>query len=386
MTRKLQQYCGGGKQDQFSHIFSQRIAERGQRTGQERRGSVYCQRVEASEKQSALESDWKIPKSNKRKGRESPTQQTKVAKAEAIAARPSLQPRREIRDAVTHIRTSRQQQDLAKARSAAATFDQCCFIEWSPDFHPVQYMKALEQMLEKSSVYQLMKMSGHVLVTLSSAEKVERLIEEGLTIGSTLLRAFPYRKRAEKIIIGNLPIAVKDDDIVAALRPHCKVASMAYELVTCEGYSWTMGSREAFVFMNEGLKIYQLLVKLEIKSRGETTPAYISYGVKCSTYHRQGHRRASCPMRDLEERSTRQPTFQHGSLPPSTQTSPSSQPAATTPAAVGHNGPEKVPAKNVHIPMKPPSANETSGAKALPAAAEVATSSKESPPNIALLS
>ncbi|UYV72629.1 hypothetical protein LAZ67_10000107, partial [Cordylochernes scorpioides] len=343
----------------------------------------WAERVEASEKQSALESDWKIPKSNKRKGRESPTQPTKVAKAETIAARPSPQPRREIRDAVTHIRTSRQQQDLAKARSAAATFDHCCFIEWSPDFHQVQYMKALEQMLDKSSVHQLMKMSGHVLVTLSSAEKVERLIEEGLTIGSTLLRAFSYRKRAEKIIIGNLPIAVKDDDIVATLRPYCKVASMAYEIVTCEGYSWTTGSREAFIFMNEGLKIHQLPVKLEIKSRGETTPAYISYGVKCSKCHRQGHRRASCPKRDLEERSTRQPTFQHGPLPPSTQTSPSSQPAATTPAAVGHNGPEKTPAKNVHIPMKPPPANKTSGTKALPAAAEVATSSKERPPNIA---
>ncbi|UYV75084.1 HOXA5 [Cordylochernes scorpioides] len=322
-----------------------------QAAGKKQADANWAERVEASEKQSALESDWKIPKSNKRKGRESPTQQAKVAKAEATVARPSLQPRREVRDAVTHIRASRQQQDLAKARSAAATFDHCCFIEWSPDFHQVQYMKALEQMLGKSSVHQLMKMSGHVLVTLPSAEKVERLIEEGLTIGSTLLRAFPYR--------------------------------MAYEIVTCEGYSWTTGSREAFIFMNEGLKIHQLPVKLEIKSRGETTPAYISYGVKCSKCHRQGHRRASCPKRDLEERSTRQPTSQHGPLPPSTQTSPSSQPAATTPAAIGHNGPEKAPAKNVHIPMKPPPANKTSGTKALPAAAEVATSSKERPPNIA---
>ncbi|UYV72165.1 hypothetical protein LAZ67_9002050 [Cordylochernes scorpioides] len=238
-------------------------------------------------------------------------------------------------------------------------------------------------MLGKTSVYQLMNMSGHVLVGLSSSEKVEHLIEEGLTIGSTLLRPFPYRKRAEKIIIGNFPIAVKDDDIVAALRPYCKVASMAYELVTCEGYSWTTGSRKAFIFMNEGLKIHQLPVKLDIKKRGEATPAYISYGVKCSKCHYQGHRRASCPRRDLEECSTRQPTSQHGSLPPSTQTSPSSQPAATTPAAVSYNGPDKTPAKNVPIPMKPPSSNKTSGAKALPAAAEVATPSKENLPNIA---
>ncbi|UYV84389.1 hypothetical protein LAZ67_X001992 [Cordylochernes scorpioides] len=183
--------------------------------------------------------------------------------------------------------------------------------------------------------------------------------KESLTIGSTLLRAFPYRKRAEKIIIGNLPIAVKDDDIVAAVRPYCKVASMTYELVTCEGYSWTTGSREAFIFMNEGLKIHQLLVKL-----------------KC---HRQGHRRTNCPRGDSGERSTRQLTSQHESLPPSTQTLPSSEPAATTLAVVSYNGPEKADQKSSY--SRENSFCQTSGAKAPPAAAEVATSRKVSQPN-----
>ncbi|UYV80739.1 hypothetical protein LAZ67_19001572 [Cordylochernes scorpioides] len=318
-----------------------------QAAGKKQADANWAERVEASEKQSASESDWKIPKSNKRKGRESPTHPTKVAKAETIAASPSPQTRREIRDAVAHIRTSRHQQDLAKARLPPSPVHESV----GADAGEIFSLPTHEDV-------------RHVLVTLSSGEKAERLIEEGLTIGSTLLRAFPYRKRAEKMIIGNLPIAVKDDDIVAALRPYCKVASLAYELVTCEGYSWTTGSREALIFMNEGLKIDQLPVKLEINviAKDIGVPAV---------------------PRETEERSTRQPTSQHGSLPPSTQTSPSSQPAATTPAAVGHNGPEKGPAKNVHIPMKPLPANKTSGTKALPAATEVATSSKESPPNIA---
>ncbi|UYV60648.1 hypothetical protein LAZ67_1001758 [Cordylochernes scorpioides] len=175
-----------------------------QAAGKKQADANWAERVEASERQSALESElyWKIHKSNKRKGRESPTQPTKVAKAEAIAARP-------------------------------ITTTECCFIELSPDFHPVQYMEVLEQMLGKSSIYQLIKMF------------------------CILLKAFP-----EKIIIGNLPIAVKNDDIIVALRPYCKVASMAYKLVTCEGYSWTTGSREAFIFMNEVLKIHQLPVKV----------------------------------------------------------------------------------------------------------------------------
>ncbi|UYV84571.1 hypothetical protein LAZ67_X002655 [Cordylochernes scorpioides] len=317
--------------------------------------------IETPDKESALESelDWKIPESNKRKGRESPTQPTKMAKAEAIAARPSLQPRQERKDTVTQIKSSRQQQELAKARSAAATFDQSCFIEWCPDFHQVQYMKALEQMMGKSSVYQLMKMSGHVLVTFSSTEKVERLIEEGLTFGSTLLRAFPYRKKAEKIIIGNLPIAVRDEDIVAALRPYCKVASMAYEVVTCEGYSWTTGSREAFVLLNGRRKLHQLPAKLVIISKGESTPAYITYGVRCSKCHRQGLRRATCPLGTPQSRPAHLQDNQNGLLSTILSSQPTSlqKSAAPTSAALGPDTTRQTPSRPSSPATSLPAAN-----------------------------
>ncbi|UYV69619.1 hypothetical protein LAZ67_6004108, partial [Cordylochernes scorpioides] len=335
-----------------------------QAAGKRQADENWAERVEASERQSALESDWKIPKSNKRKGRDSPTQQAKVAKAEAIVARLSLQPRQERKDTVTRIKSNRQQQELAKSRSAAATFDQSCFIEWCPDFHQVQYMKALEQMMGKSSVYQLMRMSGHVLVTLSSTEKVERLIEEGLTIGSTLLRAFPYRKKAEKIIIGNLPIAVKDEDIVAALRPYCKVASIAYEVVTCEGYTWTTGSREAFVLLNEGRKLHQLPAKLVIISKGESTPAYVTYGVRCSRCHRQGHRRATCPQ------GTRSgPVL----TPPPSLPMPSHSFTATT-SAEGNSG----TIQTIHV--TPPNPAASSPAESCPVLSQNTPATKPSTP------
>ncbi|UYV75705.1 EPM2AIP1 [Cordylochernes scorpioides] len=68
-------------------------------------------------------------------------------------------------------------------------------------------------------------MSGQVLVGLESIEKAELLFEEGLTIRSIFFKVFPYRKRAEKTVVGNLPIAIRDEDIVAALRPYCKGCS-----------------------------------------------------------------------------------------------------------------------------------------------------------------
>ncbi|UYV80596.1 SLC25A29 [Cordylochernes scorpioides] len=140
-----------------------------------------------------------------------------------------------------------------------------------------------------------------------SVNLAERLVEEGLTIGTTLLKAFLYKKRSEKITIGNLPIAIRDEDVVAALRPYCRMVSLNHEAVTSGGYTGTIGSREAFVLLNERLKLHQLPAKLVIVSKGESTPAYITYGIECSKCHRKGHGRAFCPLKG------------HGSRPPHLQ-------------------------------------------------------------------
>ncbi|UYV70013.1 hypothetical protein LAZ67_7001466 [Cordylochernes scorpioides] len=182
-------------------------------------------------------------------------------------------------------------------------------------------------MLGRGVVFQLMKMSGQVLVGLESIEKAERLSEEGLTIKNTLLKVFPYRKRAEKIVIGNPPIAIRDEDIVAALRPYCRVVSLTHEVVASGGYTWTTGSREAFILLNEGLKIHQLPAKLIIVSKGESTPAYITYGVRCSKCRRQGHRRATCPL-DINggrHQDTRQGLVSKSLSPTSSLTTPPQQ-------------------------------------------------------------
>ncbi|UYV84363.1 hypothetical protein LAZ67_X001940 [Cordylochernes scorpioides] len=121
-------------------------------------------------------------------------------------------------------------------------------------------------------------MSGHVMVGLASIEKAEHLVEKGLTISNTFHRAFPYRRKVEKIILGNLPITVREEDIIEALRPYYRVVSLAYKVVSCNGYTWTTGNREAFDLLNEGRKLRQLPAKLVIISKGESTLAYITYG------------------------------------------------------------------------------------------------------------
>ncbi|UYV63235.1 hypothetical protein LAZ67_2003507, partial [Cordylochernes scorpioides] len=342
----------------------------------------WADQVEAAEKD---EDPTPFIQVKKRKASPPKSQPTKVAKSDSSAPKPAGKTRVFNRNPVAAIKNTRQQQQINKARSAAASFDQGCFIEWCPDFDHLCYMRALEEKLGRGSVFQLMRMSGHMLASLSSVEKAERLIEDGLTIGDTILRAFPYRKRAEKIIIGNLPIAVKEEDIVATLRPYCKVVSLAFEIVNCEGYSWATGNREAFILMNDGMKLHQLPGKVDIKSKGETTPAFITHGVKCSMCHRQGHRRASCPRREREERPTHQKTPRQdpARLPPTTQTPSSAALAMTPPAALGR--PQETPSKSVSAPAASTPVQPTPATSAAkPPAEGVSFSSKASEAKLAV--
>ncbi|UYV65949.1 hypothetical protein LAZ67_3005969, partial [Cordylochernes scorpioides] len=291
----------------------------------------WADRVEALENTSTSEG-YQKPKGAKRKDRDPEGNPAKVPKADNIPATPSQPPKRVARDAVIQLKNNRQQQALSKARSAAASFDQCCYIEYCADFSPVQYIKALEEMLGKGAVFQLMKMSGQVMVGLANVDLADRLVEGGLNIGTTFLRAFPYRQRPEKIVLGNLPLDIKDEDVIAALRPYCRVVSLTHEVVASSGYTWTTGNREVFVLLKDGIKLQQLPAKLVIVSKGESTSAYITYGVRCSKCHRQGHRRAACPLGISGERhqDTRQDPV---SRPPSSKPIPFNKSALSTPPA-----------------------------------------------------
>ncbi|UYV76655.1 hypothetical protein LAZ67_14001611 [Cordylochernes scorpioides] len=97
-----------------------------------------------------------------------------------------------------------------------------------------QYYLALEAKLGKGAVYQLTKTKGQILVGLSSVQFSDRLIEEGLDIDDTTLRAFPLRKKAERILIGNVLFFVTNEDLVAALRCFGQVVSITQKLMELE--------------------------------------------------------------------------------------------------------------------------------------------------------
>ncbi|UYV82483.1 hypothetical protein LAZ67_21002409 [Cordylochernes scorpioides] len=210
----------------------------------------------------------------------------------------------------------------ARARQASSAEEHCVYLEHGPELQPFHYLRALDRLLGGTAgVVQVSKVNGHQLLGLANRGLAERLINNGLEVEGTLLRAFPFRKRAERITVGNLPFFVEDSAIIKALGPYGRITSIAPKMMKAGPYTYTDGRREAFIVLHEGVTTERLPTRLNITIKGEAWPAYLSSGIKCSRCHGQGHRRANCPL--LAGRTT--------APGPATPTSPTSVPPATAP-------------------------------------------------------
>ncbi|UYV71302.1 hypothetical protein LAZ67_8002556, partial [Cordylochernes scorpioides] len=208
----------------------------------------------------------------------------------------------------------------ARARQASSAEEHCVYLEHGPELQPFHYLRALDRLLGGTAgVVQVSKVNGHQLLGLANRGLAERLINNGLEVEGTLLRAFPFRKRAERITVGNLPFFVEDSAIIKALGPYERITSIAPKMMKAGPYTYTDGRREAFIVLHEGVTTERLPTRLNITIKGEAWPAYLSSGIKCSRCHGKGHRRANCPL--LAGRTT--------APGPATPTSPTSVPPAT---------------------------------------------------------
>ncbi|UYV64070.1 hypothetical protein LAZ67_2006488 [Cordylochernes scorpioides] len=221
-------------------------------------------------------------------------------------------------------------------------------------------------------------MNGHFLVGLATKDLARHLVESDLEIGGTTLRVFPYRKRAERIVVAGLPGFVDDFTIVNALSQYGRVTSIAPILIKLGEFAFNDGRREAFILLHEGVRLETLPARLTIQSKGDTLSAYLSFGIKCSKCGRQGHRRASCPSlarRNFDapkrvdspaqiQASSPSPTVPQRTGPPSPVPSPPAplapseeapNNAPVTPAAAAPGAPALHPARPLLPPGEAPS-------------------------------
>ncbi|UYV66539.1 hypothetical protein LAZ67_4002006, partial [Cordylochernes scorpioides] len=281
----------------------------------------WAEQMEAAE---SAEDGFTVVK-HKRRRRESPSRPVEQRSSGVAASRrtgptPRRRPPAGGATGVQMIRATQADIADARARQRSSTEDNCVFVEHCPDFGSTHYLQAVEELVGGAgNVLQVMKMDGHMLVGLSTKALAERLIRDGLDIGHTHLRAFPFKKRAERITVGNLPFFVDDAAVIEALKPYGDVTSIVPIRLRAGRYTFTDGRREAFILLKEGIALEKIPTRVVIRNKGNVLSAFISYGVKCSRCGRQGHRRANCPIIPGRASNNGQP--QPAPLPPGASTS-----------------------------------------------------------------
>ncbi|UYV81572.1 hypothetical protein LAZ67_20001564, partial [Cordylochernes scorpioides] len=308
---------------------------------------------------------------NKRRRRESPSravqQRSSAARATgSTSAIPRRRPPVGRTPLVQESKATRTDIAEARARQIRSTDDNCVYVELCPDFEPVHYLRTVDELVGgPQHILQLLRMNGHVLVGLSTKAQADRLIERGLVIEGTYLRAFPFRKRAEKLTISNLPFFVEDATIIEAFKPYGKVTSIALIRLRVERYSYTDGRREALILLYDGVSLQNLPTRLDITSKGNTFPTFLAFGIKFSRCGRQGHRLANCPIHLNRPTNTSQP--HSSSHPPSASSSVPGQPAPAAAAPGPHPSPVGSPTEASADPRPPASQPTEAAPQAQPA-------------------
>ncbi|UYV80507.1 hypothetical protein LAZ67_19000378, partial [Cordylochernes scorpioides] len=222
----------------------------------------------------------------------------------------------------------------ARARQATTNHENYIFVELCPDIPDYSYLRAIGDLVGgPKNIAHFGRMNGHYIVGLASKNLASRLVEEGLNIEGTLLKVFPFRKRAERIIVANLPGFVEDATIVQALRKYGDITSIAPIMIKMGEFAFSDGRREAFILLHQGVRLETLPARLTIESKGDTLSAFLSFGIKCSKCGRQGHRRASCPSLARQGNSSpRQAASPIDARPPPPPPPPPQQPRKPAPA------------------------------------------------------
>jgi hypothetical protein len=77
-------------------------------------------------------------------------------------------------------------------------------------------------------------MNGAVVIFLDQLEKVNRVVEAGITVNEMFVQVLPLAEPATRVVLSNVPPFITDEFLSRELSRHGKIASPVKKSMSCK--------------------------------------------------------------------------------------------------------------------------------------------------------
>lgn len=163
---------------------------------------------------------------------------------------------------------------------------------------------AVGQIVGHDSIMSASRMNSAVVIFLDNVEKVNRVVENGISIQDTFTPVIPLVQPAKKIILSNVPPFIKDDLLIAELSRHGKIVSQMRKVpLGCKSplLKHVVSFRRQ-IFMVLKSEVEDLSLAFKFKIDGFDYVVYASSEtMKCFKCGSESHIRSSCRVQSADD-------------------------------------------------------------------------------------
>lgn len=158
-----------------------------------------------------------------------------------------------------------------------------------------------------NSIRSASRMNGAVVLFLDKIEKVNEVVEKGITLNDGFVKVFPLVNPAKKVLISNVPPFIKDETLERELSRHGQIVSTIKKIpLGCKSpllKHVVSFRRQVYMVLKSNLEDLNIVLKFRIDSFDYVIFA-TTESLKCFGCGKEGHLMRSCTEKEIQKIST----------------------------------------------------------------------------------
>lgn len=151
------------------------------------------------------------------------------------------------------------------------------------------------------SIRSASRMNGAVVLFLDKIDKVNEVVEKGITLNDSFVKVFPLVNPAKKVLLSNVPPFVKDETIERELSRHGQIVSTIKRIpLGCKSpllKHVVSFRRQVYMVLKSEVEDLNIVLKFKIDSFDYVIFASTE-SLKCFGCGKEGHLMRSCPEKE----------------------------------------------------------------------------------------